>query len=251
MTEKIVEACVKIFKDNLVGVYLHGSMAMGCFNPDKSDIDVIIVIDEDINDSQKLAFMNRLVELNKLVPEKGIEMSVVKKKYCKPFVYPTPYELHFSNSHLEWFMKSPDDYIAQMKGEDKDLAAHFMIINTYGKCLYGANIAETFGQVSEEAYVDSIWCDVKNAVWDVKDNPMYTVLNLCRVIAYLEDKLILSKKHGGEWGLRRLSDEYSGIIKEALECYASDRRMKADDETQKFCEYCIGEIGSLMSRNSL
>jgi predicted nucleotidyltransferase len=28
---------------NLVGVYLHGSLAMGCFNPHASDIDVLVI----------------------------------------------------------------------------------------------------------------------------------------------------------------------------------------------------------------
>ena len=32
-----------ILKENLVGVYLHGSAVMGCFNPAKSDIDLIVV----------------------------------------------------------------------------------------------------------------------------------------------------------------------------------------------------------------
>ena len=29
--------------NNLVGVYLHGSLAMGCFNPHASDIDVLVI----------------------------------------------------------------------------------------------------------------------------------------------------------------------------------------------------------------
>ena len=37
----IVDQSRKIFGEELTGIYLHGSMAMGCFNPDKSDIDLI------------------------------------------------------------------------------------------------------------------------------------------------------------------------------------------------------------------
>ena len=36
----------EILGENLVGIYLHGSLAMGCFNPQKSDIDLIIVVNE-------------------------------------------------------------------------------------------------------------------------------------------------------------------------------------------------------------
>ena len=33
---------------------------------------------------------------------KGIEMSIVTKTVCNPFVYPTPFELHFSAMHIGW-----------------------------------------------------------------------------------------------------------------------------------------------------
>lgn len=35
----------KIIRDKLTGVYLYGSMAMNCFNPEKSDIDLLAVIE--------------------------------------------------------------------------------------------------------------------------------------------------------------------------------------------------------------
>ena len=65
-----------------------------------------------------------------------------QQSICRPFIYPTPFELHFSVAHLYWYGKDPDDYISKMKGEDKDLAAHFTIITHRGKCLYGAPIYE-------------------------------------------------------------------------------------------------------------
>ena len=34
--------------------------------------------------------MDMVVEINKLAPVKGIELSVVKEDVCNPFVYPTP-----------------------------------------------------------------------------------------------------------------------------------------------------------------
>ena len=120
-----VEQSKEILQNNLVGVYLHGSLVMGCFNPQKSDIDLIIVVDQPLKDSVKKAYMEMLVEYNALGPAKGIEMSIVLREVCNPFVYPTPYELHFSAGHLNWYKSDPDDYIRRMNGDDKDLAAHF------------------------------------------------------------------------------------------------------------------------------
>lgn len=88
-----------------MGIYLHGSAVMGCFNGKKSDIDLLVVVKDPPTDEEKLRFMNMAVELNALAPSKGIEFSIVKKSVCSPFVYPTPFELHFSVAHLDWFRK--------------------------------------------------------------------------------------------------------------------------------------------------
>lgn len=222
-----------IFSDCLTGVYLHGSIAMNCFNPEKSDIDLIIVIENSIMDTQKLNFMNRIVELNKKAPEKGLEMSIIKREYCKPFVYPTPYELHFSPMHLKWFNDDPQGYVSGMNGTDKDLAAHFTIIRHYGITVYGAEIPEVFGEVPAQDYIDSIWCDVKNACEDIHNDPVYITLNLCRAAAYIEDGLCLSKKQGGEWYLANCGagDEFSIFVRLALNCYAGGRVMEYKRET--------------------
>ena len=145
-----VERSKEILRDDLVGVYLHGSLVMGCFNPQKSDIDLIIVVDRPLSDPVKKEYMEMVVGCNALGPAKGIEMSIVLREVCKPFVYPTPYELHFSAGHLDWYKDDPDDYIRRMNGTDKDLAAHFTVINKRGRCLYGLPIKDVFAEVPSD-----------------------------------------------------------------------------------------------------
>ena len=43
LADRFAAGCVDIFGKDLTGVYLHGSLAMGCFNPQKSDIDLMVV----------------------------------------------------------------------------------------------------------------------------------------------------------------------------------------------------------------
>lgn len=243
---RFAEMSKHIFGDNLVGVYLHGSAAMDCFNPQKSDLDLILVVEHDIPDSDKLAFMGNVVKMNEEAPAKGIELSIVKKEYCNPFVYPTPFELHFSCMHLQWIKENPEDYVKKMHGTDKDLAAHFTIIRRFGIVLYGAGIKEVFGEVPAKDYMDSICADVENACEEILDNPLYVVLNLCRVLAYLREDLVLSKKAGGEWGIKTLPREYHALIENALECYATDREMKVESELAKdFAKQMLAQMDLL------
>lgn len=249
LLDEIVNKSKIIFKENLTGIYLHGSLAMGCFNPNKSDIDLIIVIRNNITDIQKLQFMNHIAELNKTAPGKGIELSIVKEDYCKNFLYPTPFELHFSNAHLQWFIDNPTDYIHKMNGTDKDLAAHFKIIKKYGIVLQGEAINDVFADVPEKDYVDSIWFDIKEAKEDILEEPIYVILNLCRAAAFLKSGLILSKKQGGEWALQNLSTQYHTLISNAVQSYTLENEMDADPmEAQKFADYMLQMIKDMLRR---
>ncbi|MDO4667672.1 MAG: nucleotidyltransferase domain-containing protein [Streptococcus sp.] len=53
ITTDFVENSHQILGENLVGIYLHGSVAMGCFNDKKSDIDLLVVVNNDITDTIK------------------------------------------------------------------------------------------------------------------------------------------------------------------------------------------------------
>lgn len=233
-----------ILKENLVGVYLHGSAVMGCFNPAKSDIDLIVVTEEKMSDDDKRKYMDMVMELNTIGPAKGIEMSVVLKKDCNPFVYPTPFDLHFSVAHIKWYSDNPEDYISKMNGTDPDLAAHFTIIRKRGKCLYGQPIEQVFGGVPKEDYFDSIWNDIAGAKDDIQEDTMYITLNLARVLAFRREELVLSKKEGGEWALDNLPEEFHPLINEALKEYAEGTKGNYDTEcARKYAEYILKEIG--------
>lgn len=241
-----VEKSKEILKDNLEGIYLHGSAVMGCFNPKKSDIDVLIVVKDSMSDADKKAYMDMVVELNSQAPVKGIEMSIVKRIVCKPFVYPTPFELHFSIAHLDWYRNNPNDYVLKMKGEDKDLAAHFTVIKHRGKCLYGAPIEEVFADVPMQDYIDSIWNDIADAEEEITDNPMYFTLNLARVLAYVKDGCILSKKEGGEWALANVPEKYHKLVEAALREYAEGTAKSYDTKLSKdYALFMVEHISSV------
>lgn len=243
VTTKFTEQSLKILGDNLTGVYLHGSAVMGCYNPEKSDIDLIVVVDDSLLDEVKRKFMDMVVALNEEGPAKGIEMSIVRKADCNPFIYPTPFELHFSAMHIGWYRDNPEDYVRKMNGTDADLAAHFTIIKKRGKCLYGAPIDEVFGTVPKADYIDSIWNDIAEAEDEIADNSMYLILNLARVLAYLQDSLVLSKREGGEWALKNIPGMYHDLIKTALSEYAGTTDISYDMNLAKeYAGYMMGEI---------
>ena len=243
LTNSFVLRTKEILNGNVSGIYLHGSAVMGCFNPAKSDIDLIVVVNEKMPDAVKHRFMDMVTALNGQAPQKGIEVSIVLKNVCKPFMYPTPFELHFSVMHLNWYKTNPADYIQKMKGSDKDLAAHFTIIRKRGRCLYGATIEEVFAEVPKQDYLDSIHSDIAEAKDDILKNPTYIILNLARVLAYQKQELVLSKKEGGEWGLKNLPSEFHPLLTDALKDYEENTEAAYNlDCAQRYAAYMLEEL---------
>lgn len=131
LLKKISYAYQQILNHNLVGIYIHGSIAFGCFNWNNSDIDFIVVVERPLSQQIKLELLEVLEKYVSKAPPKGLEMSIVLKSHCNHFVCPTPYELHFSNdSRLNKYLANPS--LFSRNAVNFDLAAHFTVIRHVG-----------------------------------------------------------------------------------------------------------------------
>jgi len=215
-----IEYCNKKLKNNLVGIYLHGSLAMGCFNSNLSDIDILIVVKSDFTLREKRELIGCILKLSEAYGKNDFEISIILEEYAKNFVYPTPYILHYSKKYKEIYFKNR------------------------GICLLGKPIEQVFGAVPKNCYIDSIIRDIEDSKANILNNPLYYILNLCRVLYYVKEGVVSSKKEGGMWGISNLPKQFYNIIESALSMYeCGSGTIKADSkELMKFCDYMLGEI---------
>lgn len=88
----LVERLQLIIGDNFAGIYLHGSLAMGSFNPRHSDIDLLVVTREGMTVETKREIAQfLLVSSQSPAP---IEISFLVEEQIHPFRHPLPYDLH-------------------------------------------------------------------------------------------------------------------------------------------------------------
>lgn len=216
LIERIAKEYQQILGENLVGIYLHGSLAMGCFHPKVSDIDFLVVVEKPLMKETKKKLIQTLVNLDEVKPAKGFEMSVLLLKDTEKFIYPTPFILHYSDSHREKFLH--EGYLSE-NGKDPDLAAHISVLQKRGKVVYGQAIKEVFSNVPKEDYLKSLIYDINDAEAFMNENPVYFTLNICRTLGYLETGKIQSKVEGGQWGLTHLPERFHDLIQQALTVY--------------------------------
>ena len=247
--ERICRRYSDILGEQLTGIYLHGSAAFGCASG-ASDLDFIVVMSGAPSQQQKREMIALLLCLSREsdAPGKGFEMSVVEQTVCKPFCYPTPYLLHYSQSYQKQFTEDLDGWCRRMNGVDYDLAAHITVIRQVGICLCGKPIAAVFEQVPRENYLDSICRDVQDAPMQILDQPLYLTLNLCRVLAACRQGLVLSKSEGVRWAMQQGAlAAFLPMLRQAQLCYQSAEEFIWESETLKrFAKIALNQIDSAL-----
>lgn len=78
---------------------------------------------------------------------------------------------------------------------------------------------------------------------EIIDNPMYSILNLCRVLAYKKHELILSKQEGGRWVIVNLPEKDRGLILNAMLEYQTEDSMVLDEFLAvEYADYMLAQI---------
>lgn len=210
----------KVLGGELVGVYVHGSLALGCFNPALSDIDVLAMTRRPLTPERR----ERLAALLLRVPR--LEIHFLTEGGLAPWRHPAPYDLHFGSERR---LFGP--------GEDPDLAAHVTVTRHAGTPLLGPAPADVFPEVPWEDYEDAL---LRDLAWCREHgSELYSVLNPARVWATLHTKDVHSKESGTAWALERAPAGFHALLQGALEAYRSrDRKPVFErDEVRRFAAF--------------
>lgn len=246
--EELAERCRQALGEDVSGIYLHGSLAMGGFNPASSDIDLLVVVQASPS-VEKLRELTRLtLELHaRLQAGRNIEYTVAEEKALQNVVYPTPAVYHYSSLHRPRY-EADSSYLCAHY-EDPDLAAQIVVAYERGFTLYGRPLRERMPAVSREVYVRSILHDVEEARETIVQEPMYATLNVCRVLLFMQQGHVASKKEGGEWGAAAMP-EWQHIVQAALDLYtgkAAGPMSVPEHERIDFAEEMLRRIAEAQS----
>lgn len=238
--EGLIAGLRAMLDTNLIGVYLHGSLAMGCFNPTRSDLDLLVVTRRGMVMKTKRQVAGLLLRYS--AAPAPVEISFLRAADLRPWRHPASYDFHFGEDGRGRLQQALGDGTWRAWNDaaltDVDLAAHITVTRRRGLCLYGVSIANAFPDVPPADYLDSIVDDFHWGRERLAANPVYFILNACRIVAYRRAGLVCSKDEGGIWMLPLLPEEHRVLVARALTAYRSDNSLPFDLSTvERFAAY--------------
>lgn len=247
---KVVDIWKKHLKEDLIGVYLHGSIALNAFNPDSGDIDILVVVKDSIDISEKLAIARNIISIDRT--PRPLEMSAIKLSDALSWKTPGNCVFHYSDFWTERYLerfKNPDAevYVADQEFPDADVTSYIKLLKQCGVVLYGREIQDVFADVSDEDFWSAISADIDD--YDFHDyNERYfasNILILGRILSFKKEKRILSKYDGGLWMIENVPEDLKYLPENAMKIwFENESHELPEKDLERLREYLVEEIKS-------
>jgi hypothetical protein len=233
-----------VLGDDLIGLYLDGSLALGDFDPATSDVDFIAAIARPLSPGafSALAAMHRQLRDSGRPFAAEIEGSYIPLPALRRH---DPADATFANHE-----RGPDEAL-KYKAHHSDWVIHRTTVREHGITLFGPPPATLIDPVSPDdvrratADVLRSWWATPNATEAIAQaHPgylTYVVQTMCRALYALERGEVVSKRAAAEWALRTQDARWNPLIERSLHWELSE---EIKDEIIAFVGYVGAQKGS-------
>jgi Domain of unknown function (DUF4111)/Nucleotidyltransferase domain len=221
--EALARSCAGALGKTVAGVYLHGSLVLDDYLPGRSDVDLLVVVDDPLSDAQLAALTEAAVATHRSRAPGRVDLRLVTRQVAAS---PTP------APPLEAYLRLTPGSGVRLEERrhpgERDLAVELSVCRAHGHSLLGAAPTELLGEVPDRWVVAA--GDAQLAAWQaIGDDPPYaelTVLTACRVWRFAEEGRHCPKTAAGRWALRR--DPTLGVVGDALRRRHGDLAARID-----------------------
>ncbi len=202
-----------ILKDNLFGIYIYGSLSYNAFNPKRSDIDCVVVLNRNLTATE---FTSLKLWYKKLLKNtswaKRLELPFIRKN---KIITDGTYNYKTTTC---FFGK-----LIRRTATDADSPITWLNIQECGITLYGPKPATFVPKIKNSALKNALkgeWTYIKNHCqrWNKKslEYQVYIIATLCRILYTLKNNSLTSKENACQWCLNNMAPEWSPLIKLAI-----------------------------------
>lgn len=231
-----------VLGDNFLGLYLHGSLAMGDFNLKKSDIDFAVVTKQEISEEklEALKMMHEAIRVSHLDLADRIE---------GPYIFQEALQ-KFDPNKAEHPWLSINGPLKKEK-LDSDWLIQLYILREYGITVAGPDIKTLVDPIepvdlkrAQLAVLHEWWLPQleDHAKLQSSEYQSYAILTMCRALYTLRYGSIVSKLKAAEWAQGALGEPWAGLIRQALG-WEKGKSLDKLDQTLDFIRFILRKSG--------
>jgi len=205
-----------ILRSHLVGMYLDGSLANGDFDED-SDIDFVVVTDEDVSENifSALHAVHERLNLMDTYWSTNLEGSYISKYALRRY---DPKHANFPNIERGFGERLKTVY------HDETWNIHRYIVRERGIVIIGPDPKTLIDPISQNDLRQAMLPALHGWAIEILNNPnkitrqgyqSYTVLSLCRILYTLKFGDVVSKHKAARWVKETQGEKWSALINEA------------------------------------
>jgi hypothetical protein len=223
--------------DHFVGLYLHGSLASGDFDPDRSDIDFVVVTAGALPDT----LIPTLEALHSRIIDSG--MSWATKLEGTYF----PQQVLQRYAPSDALYPSLNEGSFYMGGHGSDWVIQCHILREHGIALAGPAPCDLIDPIIPDDLRRAIrsllrewWAPMLDDTARLRsaEYQAYAILTMCRALYTLEIGAVVSKPVAARWAQAALGARRSALIERAL-AWRAGMPLDMLDETLDFIQYTL------------
>lgn len=227
-----------ILKEQFVGIYIHGSLALHDFVPERSDIDLVVLTKEVLLEEtlKKLKVIHDKISSSKLLYAQRIECIYIPIDSLRNYSQEKAYFpcLHVGGE----FYTDGFGIIEKHVLREKEIIIKGPDTKSFMKPVTAAEL--------KKAALDSLrewWLPkLKDHSKLLKDDyQVYAVLTMCRALYTIQFGDIASKSTAAQYAVKTLDAKWAKLIRETLS-WKNREKFNKLDETLNFIKYTIKKL---------
>lgn len=231
-----------ILGDDCIGIYVHGSLAMGSFDPGRSDIDFLVVTRGELNEEQ----LTELEAMHEDLTNSGLKWA---KRIEGSYIPQAALRRHDPSNAVHPAVGTGGHFHMMRHGADWVIQRH--IIREQGVKLHGPPPATlidpvALGALSEAArgILAEWWAPQLDdpRLLEAPEYQSYAVLTMCRALYTIAQDEVVSKVQSVDWALQTVDERWHPLI-EAGAAWHYGQPFDDLDAVLAFIRFTLEQVG--------
>ena len=205
-----------ILREKLVGFYLYGSLSLGDFDPQSSDVDFLIVTTEDLSEEvlAELRDMHASIASSGLPYADRLEGSYIPRAALRRY---EPHNASHPTIGVDW------EFHVGQHGGNWVIERH--IVREHGVIVCGTSPSTLIDPIPTRELREAV-CEMLRDFWQAqltesewlrsRDYQAFAVLTMCRALYTLSHGNVVSKPQAAAWARQTLDPKWRPVIEGAL-----------------------------------